>query len=114
MAGATRVVRIEEFGDPIRVDDRDDPVDDDDQVHDEDRLEEEDVEDESDHRRAVHPQQQTGAEGDEQDRRRRERERPHGRAGIQLTQSREDQGEEGGPEWRAVPRSRLLRWLHRG
>ena len=55
-----------------------------------------------------------GSEGEQQDRRRREGERAHRRAGIELPEPGEDQGEERGRERRPGARSRLLRLLHRG
>ena len=62
----------------------------------------------------VEPDRDPAAEGDEQDGCGGEGERARRRAGIQLAEPGEDQGEEGGREWRPRTRSRPLRFVHRG
>ena len=71
-------------------------------------------EDQAEQVEPVHPQEDPGAQRDEQDRRRRERQGAHRRAGVELAETGEDQGEERRGERRPGARSRLLRCLHRG
>jgi hypothetical protein len=106
-------VGVDVLGAAVGVDDRDQPVEQRDDVDDEDRRQREGVEHEAEQLQAVHPQQHAGAQRDEQDGHGGEAERAHRRAGIELAESREDQGQERRRERRLGARSRLLRGLHR-
>ena len=72
------------------------------------------VEDRGHELQPVEPEEDPGAERDEQDRGRREPERTHRGARVELAETGEEEGEERGGERRARSRRCLLRRLHRG
>jgi hypothetical protein len=113
-SGPRRRLRVHVLGDAICVDDGHEPVAEDDEVEHEDRAQHERVEDQPEEFDAIQPQRHAGDERDEQDRHGGEREGARRRAGIQLTESGEDQGEEGRREWRPSARWRARRFVHRG
>ncbi len=110
-AVAGRRVRIEVLGDPVGVDDRDDPVDERDQVEDEDRADE--LDEGAQQLEAIHPDHEAGDEREHEERGRREQQRARRDACIQVPESREEEGQERRCEGRPGARSRLLRALHR-
>ncbi len=114
LAGAGRGRVVEVLGDPVGIDDRDEPVDQDGEVDHEDGVEDARVDEEAEQRDAVDAQDRPGAECQEQDGTGREGQRAHRRSGIELAESGEDQGEECRSERRPRARSRALRFVHRG
>ncbi len=78
------------------------------------RGQDERAEDEADELDLIHPQQRPGAERDEQDRCRREAQGTNRGTRVQVSQAREDQGQERRRERRTCARSRILRVRHRG
>ena len=70
--------------------------------------------DEPDQLEPVQPQHDPGEQRDEQDRRGGEGEGAARRAGVEVAESGEEQGEEGRRERGPCARSRLLRVVHRG
>ena len=110
--GRRRAVQV--LGDAVGVDDGDQPVQQDAEVEDEDRIEDRRVDQEAEQRDPVDPQDHPRAEREDEDRPGREGQGAQRGTGVELTESGEDQGEEGGRERRPVTRSRALRFVHRG
>ncbi len=105
--------RVQVLGDPVGVDDGDQAVDQGGDIDPEDGRQDERVDDQSHQFQPVHPQEHARPEGDQEDRRGRETEGPHRRAGVGVAETGEDQREERRHERRSGARSRLLRVLHR-
>ena len=105
---------IEVLRHPIRIDDRHESIDEGDEVQRKDRGEDERVEREPEELDLVEPQHDPSHGRDEQDRRRGERERSHGRARVKLSESGKQEGEKGRGEGRPGTRRRALWFVHRG
>ena len=106
-------MRVEVLRDAIRIDDRDQAVEQRNEVEDEDRAQQERAEQQPDELQAVHPQHEAGEERDQQDWRGREPEGPRVGAQIEVPEAREEERKERRSERRPGARSRLLRFLHR-
>ena len=106
-------VGVEEFRDAVRIDDRDEAVEQRHEVEDEDRRQQERAEQQRDDLDPIHPQQEAGDQRDEEHRRRGEAQGSRRGARVQMTESRKQEGEERRSEGRPGARSRLLRFLHR-
>ena len=113
-AVARGVGGVEERGHPIGVDDRDQPVDEDREVDEEDRVEDRRVDQEPEQGDPVDAEDGPGRERQQEDRPSREGQRAERRAGVQLTETGEDEREESSRERRPRARSRALRFVHRG
>ena len=105
---------VQVVGDPVRVDDRDQAVEEDAEVDDEDGVEDGRVDEEAEEGDLVEPEDHPGAQREGQDRGGREGQGAQGRTGVELAESGKDQREEGRGEWRPRARSRALRFVHRG
>ena len=101
------------LGDAIRVDDGDQAIDQDHDIDPEDAADERGVEGHLEQVQAVHPQEEPAAQGDQEDRRRREGERAQRRTGVELAEAGEDQGQECRREGGLRTRPSALRVLHR-
>ena len=111
---AGRTDRVHELGHPVGVDDRNQPIEQGDQVGEKDRAQEERVQGEADELDPVEPQHDPGQQRDDQDRGGREAERTARRTGVEVAESREEEGQKCRPKRRPCARSRVLRVVHRG
>ena len=111
---ARGAVAVQVLGDPVRVDDRDESIEQRDDVEHEGRAQDERVEDQPDELDPIETQDDPGEQRNQQDRRRGKRKGTAGRARVQVAESGEEQGEERRRERRPAARSRVLRLVHRG
>ena len=105
---------VEVLGDAVGIDDGDQAVDQDPEIDHEDGIEHGRIDEQPEQRDPVETQDRPGAQGKGEDGRGRECEGTHRRTGVQMPESREDQGEECRREGRPRAPSRALRFVHRG
>ena len=99
---------------PVRVDDRDEAVEQGDDVQHEHGRQHGRIHDQRDELLAIHPQEEPAGQGEDQDRPRGEPERPVPGAGVGLPEPGKDQGKEGGRKRGLGARPRRLLTVHRG
>jgi hypothetical protein len=107
-------VCVDVLRDPVRIDDRDQPVQQGDHVEREHRAEQERVEHEADQFDPIEPKHDAGQQGRQEHGCGREGEGPIGRADVPVSETGEEQGEKRRRERRPSARSRVLRLVHRG